>query len=123
MSRQKISTVEAIYQRIRQIIESARRRIARTINFEMVQAYWLVGREIIEGEQKGQRRAAYGIHLLHELAEKLNREFGKGFDETNLRNMRQFYLLFPIHDALRHELSWTHYRMLMRLDKTEARSF
>lgn len=112
-----------LYERIRQIIDSARGRIAATIDFEMVQAYWLVGREIVEEEQKGRRRALYGAGLLASLAVKLTQCYGRGFDETNLRNIRQFYLCFPIRDALRLELSWTHYRLLMRLNHRNARSF
>jgi predicted nuclease of restriction endonuclease-like (RecB) superfamily len=112
-----------LYMRIQAILESARSNIARVVNFEMVQAYWLIGREIVEEEQKGQERAQYGIGLLRELSEKLTADYGKGFDETNLRNIRQFYLTFPIRDALRRELSWTHYRTLMRIEKPEARSF
>ncbi|OGW80328.1 MAG: hypothetical protein A3G33_01105 [Omnitrophica bacterium RIFCSPLOWO2_12_FULL_44_17] len=112
-----------IYSRIHQILESARSNIARAINTEMVQAYWLIGREIVQEEQKGKNRAAYGESLLQSLSEKLTRDFGKGFDETNLRKIRQFYLTFPIRDALRLELSWTHYRILMRIENLQARSF
>lgn len=119
----KNSKQDQIYSRICQIIESARSNIARVVNSEMAQAYWLIGREIVEEEQKGQRRAAYGTSLLQMLADRLTKDFGKGFDETNLRKIRQFYLTFPIRDALRLELSWTHYRILMRIEKPEARSF
>lgn len=88
----------------------------------MVEAYWKIGKEIYEacGENE---RAAYGKQLLAELAQKLTDEFGKGFTEVNLRNMRQFYLAFPIRDALRSELSWTHYRTLMRVSDKQARDF
>ncbi len=119
----KNSKQDQVYSKIRQIIESARSNIARTVNTEMVQAYWLIGREIVEEEQKGQKRATYGETLLKSLSEKLTRDFGRGFDDSNLRYIRQFYLTFPIRDALRHELSWTHYRILMRVERPEARSF
>jgi len=105
-----------IYDRIRQVIEKARSNIARAINTEMVSAYWNIGKEIVEEEQKGRSRAQYGKRLLETLAKRLTDDFGKGFDETNLRKIRQFYLSFPIRDALRLELGWTHYRILMRVE-------
>ncbi len=112
-----------VYDRIRDIIENARGNIARAVNSEMVVAYWHIGREIVEEEQKGKSRADYGKKLLGNLSKKLTDEFGKGFDETNLRKIRQFYLCFPIRDALRLELSWTHYRILMHIENPHARSF
>ena len=69
------------------------------------------------------RRAAYGKKLLLSLADSLTREFGKGFDATNLRHMRGFYLAFPIRDAVRRELSWTHYRNLLRVENETARQW
>ena len=112
-----------VYRRIYSILENARKNVARAINFEMVVAYWHIGREIIEEEQRGKSRAEYGKKLLKTLAGRLSGSFGKGFDESNLRNIRAFYLTYPKCDALRHELSWTHYRILMRVEKPEARSF
>jgi predicted nuclease of restriction endonuclease-like (RecB) superfamily len=112
-----------VYERIRQIIENARGNIIRMVNTEMVLAYWHIGREIVEEEQNGRARAAYGHKLLEGLARRLSADFGKGFDESNLRNIRSFYMTYPKCDALRHELSWTHYRILMRIEKPEARSF
>jgi predicted nuclease of restriction endonuclease-like (RecB) superfamily len=75
----------------------------------------------VEFEQGGEVRAAYGKRLLPELAKSLTTEFGKGFDERNLRHMRGFYLIFPIWDAVRTELSWTHYRTLLRVESAAAR--
>lgn len=91
--------------RIRMIIESARGNVASAVNTEIVTAYWQIGREVIEEEQRGKFRAAYGESILKKLATKLTAEFGKGFDESNLRNIRYFYLTYPKCDALRHELS------------------
>lgn len=108
---------------IRQIIEQARQRVYQTVNSEMVQAYWHIGRLIVEDEQQGQQRAAYGKQQLQQLSEQLTREFGKGFDASNLRNMRSFYLCFPKRDALRHKLSWTHYRLLIRVENPKAREW
>jgi len=108
---------------IRQIIEQARQRVNQTVNSEMVQAYWHIGRLIVEDEQQGQQRAAYGKQQLQQLSDHLTREFGKGFDASNLRNMRSFYLCFPNRDALRHKLSWTHYRLLIRVESPKAREW
>lgn len=117
------SLKDDFYKNIKQIIESARSNIARSINHEMVKAYWHIGKEIAEEEQKGMKRAAYGEKLLQLLAKKLTNEFGEGFKLANLKNMRQFYVTYPIGYALRSQLSWTHYRLLMRVEKLKARSF
>ena len=108
---------------IRQIIEQARQRVYQAVNSEMVQAYWHIGRLIVEDEQQGQQRATYGKQQLQQLSEQLTREYGKGFDVTNLRTMRRFYQSFPIRDAVRLELSWTHYRVLLRLENPHARDW
>ena len=89
----------------------------------MVMAYWYIGKEIIDAEQAGNRRARYGQFVIKQLSDKLTVEFGKGFDESNLRNIRMFYITHPKRDALRHELSWTHYRILMRIENLKARAF
>jgi predicted nuclease of restriction endonuclease-like (RecB) superfamily len=83
----------------------------------------LIGRHIIEFEQGGMDRAEYGKGIINHVAESLTMEFGKGFDERNLRNMRAFYLAFPKWNALRSELSWTHYRLLLRVPSAEARDW
>lgn len=114
---------QTVYDRIRVIIENARGNIAHAINTEIVMAYWHIGKEIVEEEQKGEKRAEYGKKLLETLSQKLSDNFSKGFDATNLWNMRKFYQTYPILDAVRRELSWTHYRILMRIEKPEARSF
>ena len=88
----------------------------------MVEAYWNVGREIVE-KQGGASRAKYGEGLISSIALRLTMEFGDGFTVPNLRNMRQFYLTFPKRYALRSELSWTHYRLLMRVENDKAREF
>jgi predicted nuclease of restriction endonuclease-like (RecB) superfamily len=150
---------EDLYLKIRQIIDSSRTSVARSVNTAQVVTYWLIGREIVEEEQKGQKRAKYGEELLKNLSERLTAEFGGGFSVPNLKFIRQFYLEFPqltdgseIGYAVRSQfitplqttdneisyaarsqswqpgqlhpnLSWTHYRTLLRVDKLEARSF
>lgn len=105
------------------LIRQARQKVLRTVDTIQVQTCWQIGRHIVEFEQQGARRAGYGKFLLATLAKGLTADFGKGFDVTNLRKMRQFYQLFPIRDALRLELSWTHYRRLLRVDSDKARKW
>ena len=164
----------SIYTRIRQILESARATAARSVNTAQVVANWLVGREIVEEEQRGKRRAGYGEKLLAELSVRLVGDVGKGWSVRNLEYCRNFYLTYPlllagqksnaqssissstatthsrqISNAVRSEsfvplipeiphaqraetwqpgqlhsnLSWTHYRRLLGVDKAEARAF
>jgi predicted nuclease of restriction endonuclease-like (RecB) superfamily len=152
-----------VYRRIRDILDSARAGAARSVNTIHVVANWLIGREIVEEEQKGRRRAEYGRRLIENLSKRLVRDFGRGFAVRNLETFRAFYLGYPelvIPHAVRAEsadhrsrkiphtasmplpviphavsaesrkpgrlhpnLSWTHYRTLLRVDKAEARSF
>lgn len=111
------------YLDIRGVILEARRLAARAVNTAMVQAYWVIGRMIVEEEQEGKSKAVYGEKLIPQLAEKLCQEFGQGFNATNLRYCRQFYSTFPIRHALRDELSWTHYRLVMKVQNPQAREF
>ena len=149
----------SIYNRIRQILESARAGVARSVNTTQVVANWLIGREIVEEEQRGKAKAEYGKRLIEELSERLLRDYGSGYSVQNLWFIRQFYLTYPrlvqqanFPHALRGEssshsksadagilyaprrefwkpgklhpnLSWTHYRTLLRVDKPEARAF
>ncbi|WP_223433245.1 YhcG family protein [Pseudomonas sp. GL-B-26] len=106
-----------------ELIREARQKVLRAVDTVQVQTCWQIGRHIVEFEQEGARRAVYGKQLLASLAKVLTAEFGKGFDETNLRKMRLFYQTFPIRDALRLELSWTHYRRLLRVDSDAARKW
>jgi len=115
--------VSNVYESIKAIIETARHTSYQAVNVAMLKAYWNIGREIVEEEQRGKTRADYGKYLIKELSAKLTKNLGKGFDISNLKNMRQFYLVFPNGDALRHQLSWTHYRLLMRIEKKEVRHF
>mgnify|MGYP001244577531 CR=1 FL=1 len=175
--KQKNVITKNFYEDIKQILDKARSAAFRTVNFLMVESYWNIGRLIVEEEQKGKKRAEYGKYLIKELSESLTKDFGKGFDVSNLRYIRLFYLAFPISDAVRHtfkyeknsnihavsdeskkqknkklnavssqfpeqsiqdaarhefvdlksylrpELSWTHYRILLKLEKEEARYF
>ena len=112
----------SFYNEIKEILLSARNKVYQTANFAMVEAYWNIGKSIIE-EQGGNEKAEYGTGLLKELSKQMTQDFGKGFTVANLKNMRQFYLTFPNGYALRSELSWTHYRLLMRVENENAREF
>jgi len=111
-----------LYNNVREVLELARSKVFAAVNFAMVEAYWNIGRLITNtiGEDA---RNEYGKYLMRYLSERLTSDFGKGFDESNLRYMRKFYLTFPIRDALRHELSWTHYRMIMKVENPNAREY
>lgn len=106
---------QKFYDEIKKILSEARNKVYQTANFAMVEAYWNIGKNIVE-QQGGEEKAEYGTGLIKELAKQMTRDFGKGFTAVNLKNMRQFYLTFPNGYALRSHLSWTHYRLLMRVD-------
>lgn len=115
--------IDDVYRQIRDVLAGARKNAYRAVNFAMVQAYWNIGRIIVEEEQKGKERAEYGRRLIIELSQRLSAEFGKGFDKSNIWNMRSFFSTFPILDAVRRELTWTHYRLLLKVEKETARAF
>ena len=112
-----------LYERVCAILEEGRARVARSVNSEMVRAYWLIGEAIVQHEQSGQERADYGARQLDLLAARLKADQLKGFSVRNLYWMREFYAKFPILHALRAELSWTHYRLLLKVEKDAARAF
>ena len=114
---------DGLVRELREFITESRRQIVRAVDVAQVRTCWGVGRHIVEFEQGGAARAEYGAKLLPRLAEALTTDFGKGFDASNLRYMRLFYLAFPNCDALRHELSWTHYRTLMRVEDAAVREW
>lgn len=111
-----------LYSEIFTVVSQAKQRVYQSSNKILLQMYWQIGKLIVEDEQKGNVKAMYGKATLKNLAKLLTIEFGKGFDESNLRNIRQFYLSFKKRDSLRHELSWTHYRILSRLETEPLRN-
>ena len=115
--------METLYISIKSVLDNARQHVVRAVNATMVEAYWHIGRLLVEDEQHGNDRAQYGKQQLKEVADRLTAEFGKGFDESNLRYMRLFFRAFPIRDTLRHELSWSHYRQLAKIDNANARAW
>jgi predicted nuclease of restriction endonuclease-like (RecB) superfamily len=147
------SEVASLFERITGILESGRGRVLRSINHETVQAYWLIGREIVQALQGGDARAQYGNALIADLSKYLTEHHGAGFSATNLKNFRQFYLAYadravsishPLGSQLatsnelnpisypaggespsgfHPNLSWSHYRALMRVENIAARQF
>ena len=117
------ASVEGLLANLRAVILEARQRALQAVDVVQVRTCWFVGRHIVEFEQGGQSRAAYGKAVLAQVSSRLTAEFGRGFDERNLRHMRAFYSTFPNWDALRSELSWTHYRLLLRVDSAAAREW
>ncbi|MCR4623843.1 MAG: PDDEXK nuclease domain-containing protein [Alphaproteobacteria bacterium] len=118
----EIKNPETTYDNIRNAIVDAQNKIVRTVNSTLVETYWKIGEQIFKecGEND---RAEYGRYVLKYLSERLTHDFGKGFDVRELRRMRQFYMAFPIRDSLRPELSWTHYRLIIRVENPKARAF
>lgn len=113
-------------QEIKQILITARQQSYRAINHAMIEAYWKIGQKIVVQEQNGKEKANYGEAVLKELSKNLSAEFGKGFSSANLRNFRQFYLTYPdeqICYTLCSKLSWSHNRLIMRIDNLEARQY
>lgn len=117
------SELSNLYHQLQQLIRQARNQALQAVDVIQVRTCWQIGQHIVIFEQQGQSRAAYGARLLPQLAEQLTQEFGKGFDARNLRHMRRFYLAFPIWNAVRTELSWTHYRHLLPIESETAREW
>lgn len=111
-----------LYHEVQKILQLARQTAYKAVNYAMVSAYWQIGKVITEDELQ-HKRAEYGKSVLRNLAMRLTEEFGKGFDESNLRYMCLFYKAFPIYDTLRHELSWSHYRKLISVEDEKARQW
>ena len=139
---------QQLFERVVRIVEEARAHVSRTVNTAMVHAYWLIGREIVEVEQHGKARAAYGERVMKRLAERLTAKFGEGFSLPTVKRMKQFFLAFPKGSTLVSQsreggtgsallsqstdrqgalfpptLSWSHYLVLLKVDSAKARAF
>lgn len=118
-----MNSLTAFHADVKRILEQARGKVRSAVNAAMVEAYWLIGRRIVEEEQRGQHKAEYGARLIEDLSTALTADFGKGFSYANLYNCRQFYLTFPDQEILYtgcRELSWSHLRLIMRVDSPQA---
>lgn len=114
---------KSLFENIKHVLDTAKQCIARNVNFTMVEAYWQIGKHIVEYEQQGDTRAEYGKKVIEDLSSKLMKEYGSGFTVSNIKYMRQFYKYFPIRHALRDQLSWTHYRTLLKIQDDDTRQF
>lgn len=118
-----LTPYEDIYSKIKETLLLSRNQAYSAVNFAMVQAYWQIGRIIVEHEQNGNVRAGYGKAVLQELSSRLTRDFGKGFSVRTLQQMKKFYVMFPNTNALRSQLTWTHYRLLLSVESEQARQW
>ncbi|MFH0978997.1 MAG: DUF1016 N-terminal domain-containing protein [Candidatus Woesearchaeota archaeon] len=112
-----------LIQKIGRQLDEARGQAVREVNKIMVNTYWLIGKEIVEYEQKGSKRAQYGTKLLENISRDLTKIYGKGFSVDNIENMRRFYLCFKNSETLSRKLSWSAYCLILRLDNHLAREF
>ena len=121
----KVEIKKDIYQEIHDLLHKARQNIISNVNYTMTKTYFLIGKRIVEEEQYGNKRAEYGKNLIKMLSEKLTKEFGKGFSQRNLEQMRTFYVRYSIPQTLSAEfkLSWSHYLILMRIEDIGTRNF
>ena len=120
---ESLKPMDALYQDIRQIIETSRSNAVRSVDFCRVQMYWQLGRRIFEEEQQGKERADYGKYLLQNLAKRLEPEFGSGFSYRQLKFCRQFYRTYPNRNTLRSQLNWSQYRRLIQIDDPNKREY
>lgn len=116
-------TSNNLIENLKYLIITSRKSVVQSVNTIMVQTYWNIGKTLVEDEQKGNTRAEYGKQQLKHVSEELTKEFGKGFNTRNLRNMRQFYQTFPIWQSVNAKLSWTHYVRLIRIENLDARQW
>ena len=123
MANNDIIPYEDIYSKIKETLLLSRNQAYSAVNFAMVQAYWQIGRIIVEHEQNGNARAGYGKSVLQELSCRLTKDFGKGFSVRTLQQMKKFYVMFPNTNALRSQLTWTHYRLLLSVENEQARQW
>ncbi|WP_235324606.1 PDDEXK nuclease domain-containing protein [Pedobacter lusitanus] len=115
--------IERLYSNIKQVIDKGKDTAYRAVNATMVEVYWQIGKLIVEEEQGGKEKADYGAVLLEELSIRLTKEYGKSFSSRHLRYIRRFYVIFPKWNAVRSELSWTHFRLLLKTEREDARLF
>ena len=123
MSNLQLNPYQNIYAEIKETLLKSRSQAYTAVNFAMVQAYWQIGHIIVENEQNGILRAEYGKGVLQDVSERLQDEFGTGFSVRNLQQMKKFYMVFPNANALRSQLTWTHYRTLLRVENDAARNW
>ena len=121
---EEVKTIkEGFVGEIKGIIDKAREGAVRSVNISRVIMYWNIGRRIFEEEQEGKARAEYGSFLIKRLAERLEPEYGSGFGVRQLKFCRQFYRLYPIGNALRSQLNWSQYKLLIAISNEDKRKY
>lgn len=120
---EEISIRSSFLNQIRTIIAKAQQKAVRAVDYQRVLMYWSIGKTILEEEQQGQERAEYGAYLIKHLSKELEPEYGTSFSVRQLELSRQFYRTFPIANALRSQLNWTQYRLLIRIEDESKREF
>ena len=120
-----VNNSDEFYKKIADLLLAARATVIKSINQTMVISYFEIGKLIVNHEQEGDEKAKYGTNLIVELSERLSKEFGRGFSETNIKQMRTFYLSYSKGQTASDEfkLSWSHYLKLMRIDDIDERKF
>ena len=116
-------SMQSLIGEIKQIINDARAHAIRSVDFCRVQMYWAIGQRIVEKEQQGKERADYGTYLIKRLAQEIEPEYGSGFGERQLKFCRQFYKTYPKGNALRSQLNWSQYRMLIQISDPDKREY
>ena len=116
-------SMQSLIGEIKQIINDARAHAVRSVDFCRVQMYWAIGQRIVEKEQQGKERADYGTYLIKRLAQEIEPEYGSGFGERQLKFCRQFYKTYPNGNALRSQLNWSQYRMLIQISDPDKREY
>ncbi len=114
---------KSFYHDIKSILQTARDNAYKSVNFIMVEAYWNIGKKIVEVEQNGETKAKYGSNLISELSKQLTVDFGSGFSARNIRNMRQLYNCFPIWQTVSAKLSWSHYLLILKIEDEKAKDY
>ncbi len=123
MNKLKQELSDLFVQDIRTIIGQARTNAVRSVEFHRVEMYWKMGERIFTEEQQGKERADYGTYLIRGLAEEIEPEYGSGFSVRTLEQCRQFYRIFPIANALRSQLNWSQYRLLIQMEDSSKREY
>ena len=122
-NRPSTESMQSLIGEIKQIINDARAHAIRSVDFCRVQMYWAIGQRIVEKEQQGKERADYGTYLIKRLAQEIEPEYGSGFGERQLKFCRQFYKTYPNGNALRSQLNWSQYRMLIQIPDPDKREY
>lgn len=116
-----VESFDNLYDSIKEVLNKSRQQAYQAVNTSMLFAYWSIGQLIVENEQDGNENAEYGKSVIENLSKKLTEDYGTGFSQRNIRNMRKFYLLYQNRNTVCAKLTWSHYRFLLRVENEKAR--